>query len=117
MTSNKKDPVLAELKKISRLLTLVYGDVIEKKLEKIANTEKRKVMWVLIDGTRMTKDIADFVDLTERGVNKFLRELSLAEFAENPKGKPPRRLIDYVPPSWISLLEKYVKREKGEKNE
>ena len=114
---DKKDPILTELKKISKLLTLAHGDALEKELEKIANTEKRKVMWVLIDGTRMTKEIAEFIGVTERGVNKFLRELSLAEFAENPRGKPPRRLIDYVPPSWINLLEKYVKKEKGEKNE
>ncbi len=115
--SNKEDPILAELKKISKLVTFAHGDAIERELAKIANTEKRKVMWVLMDGTRMTKDIADFVGMTEQGVNKFLRELSLAEFAKNPKGKPPRRLIDYVPPSWISLLEKYLKKEKGEKNE
>lgn len=117
MVINKKDPILDELKKIYRLLILIHGDAIERELSKIANTEKRKVMWVLIDGTRMTKDIANFVNVTERGVNKFLKELSLAELAENPRGRPPRRLINYVPPSWISLLEKYVKKENGEKNE
>jgi len=115
--SSKKDPILTELKKISKLLTLAYGDAIERELSKIANTEKRKVMWVLIDEVRMVKEIANLVGVTEMAVSKFLKELSLAEFAENPRGKPPKRLINYVPPPWISLLEKYVKKEKGEKNE
>ena len=111
--TNKKDPILTELRKISKLLTLVYGDTIERELGKIANTEKRKVMWILMDGVRMAKEIADTVGVTEMAVSKFLKELTLAEFAENPRGKPPRRLIDYVPPSWINLLEKYVRKEKG----
>lgn len=115
--SNKRNPILAELKKISKLLTLVHGDAIERELTKIANTEKRKVMWVLIDGVRMTRDIAKVIGVTEEAVNKFLRELNLAELAENPRGSSPRRLINYVPPSWVELVDKYIKREKVNQNE
>jgi len=110
---DEKDEILVELKKICKILTLAHGDAIERELGKIANTEKRKVMWVLMDESRMTKDIASVIGVTEEAVNKFLRELSLAELAENPRGRPPRRLINYIPPSWIDLLNKYMKEEKA----
>jgi len=114
VSSEINELILEELRKISKLLTLIHGDTIERELGKIANTEKRKVMWVLIDGHRMSRDIARIVKVTERAVNKFLREMAMAGFVENPRRKPPKRIIDYVPPSWIELAEKF---EEGEKDE
>ena len=99
--------ILKELQRIYKILTLVHGKYIEEELEKIANTNKRKVMWVLMDGEKMTKDIANILGVSEMAVSKFLKKLSIAGFATNPKGKPPKRMIDYVPPSWIDLLEKF----------
>lgn len=113
MSTEINELILKELKKISKILTLVYAKPIEKELGKIANTDKRKIMWVLIDGEKMSKDIAEILNVSEEAVNKFLRKLSVAGFATNPKGKPPKRIIDYVPPSWIELLDKL----EGEKNE
>ena len=97
--------ILEELKKISRILTLAYSDVIERELSKIATTNERKKIWVLIDGVRTSKDIAKEVGVTVRSVNRFLAIAAKARLVENPRGKPPRRLIEYVPPSWIELLE------------
>lgn len=95
---------LAELKKISKILTLAHSNAIEGALSKIATTDERKQIWVLIDGNLMSKDIADRIGITKDAVNKFLRMLQRAELIENPPRKPPRRLIDYIPPSWIDLL-------------
>lgn len=114
MSSEINELILEELRKISKLFTIIHGDVIERELEKLASTEKRKVIWVLIDGRKMSKDIARIVKVTEVAVNKFLREMARAGFIVNPKRKPPRRIIDYVPPSWIELAEKF---EEGEEDE
>lgn len=107
---------LAELKKILKILTLAHSDAIEGTLSKIATTDERKQIWVLVDGNLMSKDIADRVGITEDAVNKFLRVLQRAELIDNPPRKPPRRLIDYVPPSWIDLLrpEEEIETELGE---
>lgn len=50
--------------------------------------------------------------------------LKKAELIENPYGKPPKRLIDYVPPKWVELLklpeektkEKTAEEKKKEEN-
>ena len=107
MSNEVNELILKELRKIYKLFTVIHGDAIERELGKIANTEKRKVMWVLVDGHRMSKDIARIVKVTEDAVNKFLRELVRAGFVENPRRKPPKRIIDYVPPSWVELVEKF----------
>jgi len=115
MSSEFYQQILDELKKISRLLLLIHGDAIERELSKIATTKERKKMWVLIDGTRMSKEIAEIVGVTPAAVNVFLRQLSEVGLAENPRGKPPRRIIDYVPPSWLELLEEEEGRPRARK--
>jgi hypothetical protein len=99
----EKDPTLRELKKISKILTLANAPVIEKELSKIANSDARKIMWVLIDGKRMPKDIAQEVGVTQMAVSYFLNAACTAEAIEYTQREPPRRMLDYVPPSWIEL--------------
>jgi len=41
-----KEELLQELQKISKLLTFAYSEKIESELEKVANTNNRKMMWV-----------------------------------------------------------------------
>jgi hypothetical protein len=96
---------LAELRKISKILLLVNAPVIESELGKIATSEDRKRMWVLIDGVRMPKDIATWLKVTERAVRYFLDGLTAAGFIENVRGEPPKKILDYVPPSWIELVQ------------
>ena len=111
---SENDEHLAELKKISKILILSYGDQLEKELEKLATTEDRKRVWVLIDGKLTAKEIADKVKLTLRAVNIFLDILEKAGWIENPWGKPPKRIIDYVPPKWIELLKLPEKKKEAE---
>jgi len=107
--------ILEELKTLSKTITIIFGDRIEKELSKIATTNERKIIWVLIDGRRMSKEIAKMLGITEQAVNTFLRSLAQSGFAENPRGKPPKRIINYVPPSWLELFEKFEENMKNEK--
>lgn len=100
-----QDPTLDELKKIIKILTLAHADAIEKELEKVATSEERKKIWVLMDGNRMSKDIAKEIRIVESSVNKFLKIAATVGLANNPRGKPPYRIIDYIPPSWVELTE------------
>ena len=95
---------LRELRKITRILSLANADAIERELTKIVSTDERRRMWVLIDGQRMPKDIAIDGKVSERAVNYFLNAAITAEIIEHSRGKPPRRVLDYVPVSWIELV-------------
>lgn len=96
--------VLRELKNISRILTLANASVIEGELSKIANSDARKRMWILIDGKRMPKDLAKEVGVTPMAVSNFLIALATAEFIEYTQREPPSRKLNYIPPSWIGLV-------------
>ena len=95
---------LTELKKISKILTMVNAETIENELAKYATTDERKKIWVLIDGKRMSKDIATSSGVTRRAVDLFLKSLEVAELIESEWGKPPKRIIDFVPASWLDLI-------------
>lgn len=96
--------ILRELKKISKILLLTNAAVVEEELAKIASTDDRKRMWVLIDGSRMPKDIANEARVTQRAISYFLNAAEAAGLIEYKHGEPPRRVLDYVPASWIELL-------------
>jgi hypothetical protein len=95
--------VLRELKKMSRVLLLANATQVERELGKIASTDDRKKIWVLVNGSLTSKEIADRVGITQRGVNLFLREAKLAEFIDYDEDCP-RRILDYVPAAWIALV-------------
>ena len=96
--------VLRELRTISKIMLFANSAAVEKELEKVASTEERKKVWVLIDGRRMPKDIATDGKVGERTVNRFLIDASAADIVEYTKGKPPRRSLNYVPPAWVELV-------------
>lgn len=98
------EEILNELKKISKTLLLVCGDQLERELGRLATSDDRKRVWILIDGKLTAKEIANKLNLTLRAVHIFLATLEKAGLIENPWGKPPKRIIDYVPPKWIELL-------------
>lgn len=98
------EPTLRELRKISRILILTNAASVEKELSKIATTNDRKKMWVLMDGKRMPADIAKESGVTAAAVSYFLNAGIAAELIEYNRGEPPRRILDYVPPAWIELV-------------
>jgi hypothetical protein len=97
------EEILSELRKMSKVLLLANAKVIEGELVKVATTDDRKKMWVLIDGNRMPKEIADLVKVTQMAVSYFLSAAVTAGLVQYDRGKPPRRTLDYVPPAWIDL--------------
>lgn len=98
------DPILSELRKISRILILANASTVEKELSKIATTDERKKMWILMDGKRMPKDLAKEVGVTPMAVSVFLNAGVVAGLIEYERGGPPRRALDYVPPAWVELV-------------
>jgi hypothetical protein len=110
---------LAELKKISKILALVNAQTLENELSKYATTEERKKAWILIDGNRQPDEIAENAGLKLRATNIFLKSLTDATLIENPRGEPPRKILDYVPASWLNLIryEESKNKETGEINE
>lgn len=95
--------ILRELRKISKTLLLANSQTIERELSKIATTDERKRIWMAIDGRKTTADIASVVGITQRSVQRFLKDAKLAELIDY-QGDSVRRLIDYVPPAWLQLL-------------
>src|SRR5271157_3527389 len=93
---------LLELKRISRLLTLVNGEALENELSKYATTNERKKAWILIDGKRTTEEIGQAAGMKLRTIQEFLKILNDASLIES---RPPKRIIDYVPASWLDLLQ------------
>lgn len=105
---------LSELRKISKILILANVKTIETELSKYATTDDRKRVWILLDGQRMTKDIAKIIGIKRRAVGIFLKILENAELIENLRGKPPKKIIDYVPPAWLELISVEVPEEREE---
>ncbi|MEM2455605.1 MAG: hypothetical protein QXN21_06670 [Candidatus Bathyarchaeia archaeon] len=107
-SSEKSEVILQELKKISKILILINASTIENELSKIANTD--------------AQDRANMVEVSRRAVSYFLEDMATAGFIEYNPYKPPVRILDYVPPSWLELLTKERKSEekveiKSEKEE
>ena len=95
--------ILRELRRISKILLLANSQILERELGKLATTDERKKIWMAIDGRKTTADIASVVGVTQRSVQRFLKDAKLAELIDY-QNDSVRRLIDYVPPSWLQLL-------------
>jgi len=111
-----QEDVLRELRKITKVLTLSNSSTIEKELSKVASSKERKQMWAYLNGKRMPKDIADAVKITPQAVSLFLNAGVALELVEYQRGRPPRRILDYVPPEWLSLVEIPSEVEEGGKS-
>src|SRR5213593_4411972 len=110
-----QEETLRELRKISKILTLSNSTIIEKELAKLASSKERRQMWVYTDGHRDRIQIANEVKVTPQTVGKFLKAGVALGLIEYEAGKPPHRLLDYVPPEWLSLVEITGEPEEQEK--
>lgn len=95
---------LDELRKISKILTLVNAKALEIELSKYVTTDERKKAWILIDGNRLPEEIGEKAGMKLRTIQEFLKILVDASLIENPRGKPPKKLLDFVPASWLDLM-------------
>src|SRR6058998_2786908 len=92
-----QERILAELKGINKVLTLANGAELEAELDKYASTQERKRAWALIDGKKDIAELEKLSGLKRRSTYDFLELLERAGLIERSRGKPPIRLIDYVP--------------------
>jgi hypothetical protein len=106
---------LIELKKISKIFTLANAKTLEIELSKYATTDERKKAWILIDGNRLPEEIGKNSGMKLRTIQLFLKILVDATLIENYRGKPPKRLIDFVPASWLELMKTDEKKPQEEK--
>lgn len=112
------EDTLREIKKLSKILTISNGEVLEKELSKYATTPDRKKIWVLIDGKNQTKEIMQLTGAAKRTVDAFLQTLENATLIERERNKPPKRILDYVPPRWLDLVQiDFKSNEMGAQNE
>ena len=102
--------ILRELRRISKILLLSNSQLIERELSRIATTDERKKIWLAIDGRKTTADLANVVGVTQRSVQRFLKDAKLAELIDY-QGDSVRRLIDYVPPAWLQILQSIDKEQ------
>jgi len=61
--------------------------------------------------------MSKLIGITEIGVNKILKVFETAELIENQRGKPPRKLLDLVPASWLELVKVRAQEEEQESTE
>ena len=96
--------ILMELRKLTKVTVLANAKTIEAELSKVATTNERKKVWMLINGNRMPREIADSSGISAVAVSYFLTAAEAAGLVEYNRGEPPKRLLDYVPPAWLDLL-------------
>ncbi|MHA1757419.1 MAG: hypothetical protein ACTSVV_11655 [Promethearchaeota archaeon] len=104
--------ILNELKMIKNLLIITNKELIENFLESIITTQKRKLMWCLINGENTTKKIAEMTKTTTRAVQYFLSDLFDFGLIALTKNSPPKKILNYIPPEWLKLKEKELNLKK-----
>lgn len=98
-------------------MTLSNGEKLEIEIGKYATTAERKKVWVLLDGKNQSDDIAKVIGKTKRAVDIFLKILEDANLVERPYNKPPTRILDYVPATWVEMVQTEAKTTQNEVSE
>jgi DNA-binding HxlR family transcriptional regulator len=93
-----------EIVKVRQLLEMTVKDKIEKELEKILTTKERKIVWALSDGFTDTKAIAKTAGISQRSVQRTVKELQVADFLVVERRGYPRRKFNYVPYDWTQKV-------------
>lgn len=96
-------PELSELRKISKILLLANAKAVEEEIGNLANTEERKIVWVLMDGKLKVPEIIAKGKVSAATVSRFLTAGVASDLIEYEKGSAPKRILDYVPPDWLKI--------------
>jgi len=91
-----------EIVKVRQLLEITVKDKLENELEKILTTKERKTVWALSDGFTDTKTIAKKTGISQRAVQRVVKELQSSDLVVIRKRGFPKRKFDYVPSEWAS---------------
>jgi FixJ family two-component response regulator len=98
-----------EIVKVRQLLEITVKEKLEKELEKILTTKERKMVWAFSDGLTDTKTIAKNVGISQRAVQRTVKELQIADFLVVEKRGYPRRKFNYVPYDWMQKVKEEEK--------
>jgi DNA-binding transcriptional ArsR family regulator len=87
-------------------------DFVRDKLDKIASTPERKQVWILLDGTRTTSEIAEIVGVSPRSVQYFIKQLRESNLILDRERGYSQKRINLIPSEWEEI-EKAVEDKKG----
>ena len=87
-----------EITTIRQLLEILAKDGIIKEVEKVASTKERKMAWNLLDSEFSTSEIADRVDISQRAVSEFIKDLRENGLVLSLKRGYYKRKFDYLFP-------------------
>lgn len=102
-----------EVSLIRKYLEFQIADFVKDQLDKIASTSERKVVWISLDGTKTTQEIAEEAGISIRTVQLFIKQLRELELVTDKKRGYPQRRIDIIPSNW-EKIEKAIKSGKEE---
>lgn len=97
--------ILEEITKSRQLLEILARGVIKEDLEKVATTNERKKIWALCNGSLSTEEIAKRVGVSQRTVQRFIKELLELDLVVIERRGYPMRKFDYIPSDWEIELE------------
>lgn len=95
----------AELTKLTRIMSV---PIAIRELEGLANSNERKAIWVLCSGKLTREQIFKKSGVSLKTVTTFVDLAMTYGLLEEERGKGghPRRVIDYVPSNWKTLVKK-----------
>ncbi len=102
-----------EVSLIRKYLELQMTDLVIGQLDEIASTPERKMVWILLDESKTTGEIAEEVGISVRTVQQFLKELREFYLVIDKKRGCPQRRIDIIPSGW-EKIERKIKSRKEE---
>ena len=99
------EQIIQELKNIKAILAFSNSKLIEDKLNTIIRTKARKLLWIHCDGKKTQTDLANLVDVSQPAVSVFVNLTQKAGLMDNSPSGCPYRVLDYIPSTWLELLE------------
>ena len=88
-----------EITKIRQLLEILAKDKLKKEIESVATTFERKKCWNLMDGNNNTNEIAEKVNISQRAVQRFIKELQEKDLVITIKRAFYKRKYDFLFPA------------------
>ena len=94
-----------ELKKLTRIIAV---PIAIEQLEELANSDKRRAVWVYCSGKLTREQISLKAGVSLKTVTTFIDLAMTYGLLEEEKGKGghPKRVIDHVPSDWKNLVKK-----------
>jgi predicted ArsR family transcriptional regulator len=100
MINDIQEKTYEELARIRSLLEILASDKIREKLESVATTKERQMIWASCDGTTSTEEIARKTGISQRAVQLFVKDLVEKDLLDIGKRGYPKRRFEIIPSSW-----------------